>query len=101
MTFITQVLLPRRDNEGRRFGREEYRPFQARMMAKFRGWTRTGQAEGAWLAASGQSFSDEHWVYEIGHSRANLRFWQAEKERLKKKFGQQEIWIIQYKGRRI
>ena len=56
MSFITQVLLPKRDNVGRRFSPERYGPFHRRMIRKFRGWTRKGQAEGAWLALSGNLF---------------------------------------------
>ena len=76
-----------------------YRPFHQRTLRRFGGWTRKGQAEGAWLSPSGRLFSDEHWVYEIGHARADLRFWQAEKTRLMAEFDQEEIWIIQYEGR--
>jgi hypothetical protein len=71
------------------------------MIRQFGGWTRKGQAEGTWLAASGQLYTDEHWVYEIGHARRDLRFWQAEKERLKEEFQQEDIWIVQYEGRLI
>ena len=101
MPFITQVLLPKRDNLGRPFARRAYRAFHARMIGRYGGWTRKGQAEGAWLSASGQLYTDEHWVYEIGHSRRDLGFWEAEKERLKDEFDQEEIWIIQYEGRRV
>ena len=101
MQFITQVLLPKRDNSGRLFDRETYRAFHARMIRRFGGWTRKGQAEGAWLSPSGQLFTEEHWVYEIGHSHRDLRFWQAEKERLREEFDQESIWIIQYEGRMI
>jgi hypothetical protein len=99
MPFITQVFLPKRDNLGRRFGRE--RAFHARMIRKFSGWTRKGQAEGAWLNPEGELYVEEHWVYEIGHSHRDLRFWHAEKDRLKIEFEQEEIWMIQYEGRRI
>jgi hypothetical protein len=75
--------------------------FHARMIRRFGGWTRKGQAQGAWLGPSGETFTDEHWVYEVGHTRRDLRFWQAEKERLKEEFEQEEIWILQYEGRRI
>ena len=78
MFFITQVLLPKRDNLGRPFGREYYRAFHARLIRKFHGWTCKGQAEGAWLSPSGKVFTDEHWVYEVGHARPERRFWQAE-----------------------
>jgi hypothetical protein len=101
MAFITQVLLPKRDNLGRRFGRNRYRAFHARLMSRFGGWTRKGEAEGTWLSPSGEVFSDKHWVYEVEHAGSDLRFWQAEKERLKIEFEQEEIWIIQYEGRRI
>jgi len=101
MPFITQVLLPRRDNLGGPYPLELYERFHARLIARFRGWSRKGQVEGAWLSPSGRLYAEEHWLYEIGHSRADLRFWQSEKERLKNEFGQEEIWIIQYKGRRI
>jgi hypothetical protein len=101
MSFITQILLPKRDNGGRLFGREQYSAFHARLIAKFGGWTRKGQVEGAWLSPSGRVFADEHWVYEVGHARRELRFWQAEKERLKVEFDQEDIWIMQYEGRRI
>jgi hypothetical protein len=101
MPFITQLLLPKRDNQGHLFGREKYRALHARLIRRFGGWTCKGQAEGSWLSPSGEIFSDEHWVYEVGHARRDLRFWQAEKERLKSEFDQEEIWIIQYEGRRI
>ncbi len=101
MPFITPVLLPKRDNLGRPFDQECYRAFPARMIQQFRGWTRKGQAEGAWLSPSGGLYTEAHWVYEIGHARRDLRFWQAEKERLKTEFDQEEIWIMQYEGRLI
>ncbi len=101
MPFITQVLLPKRDNLGRRFATRAYRAFHAGMIQRYGGWTRKGQAEGAWLSSSGRLCTDEHWVYEVGHPRRDLRFWQAEKERLKAEFDQEEIWIIQYEGRRV
>ena len=81
--------------------RRAFRAFHARMIARYGGWTRKGEAEGAWLSPSETVFTDEHWVYEVGHEHRNLRFWQAEKERLKVEFGQEEIWIMQYEGRRI
>jgi len=99
MEFITQILLPKRDNLNRPFSRDIYGAFHARMIRKFGGWTRKGQAEGAWLAPSGRLYAEQHWVYEIGHSRRSLRFWQAEKERLKREFAQEDIWIVQYEGR--
>ena len=74
MPFITQILLPKRDNLGRRFARDAYRPFHARMIRRYGGWTRKGQAEGAWLSPTGQLYVDEHWVYEIGHQRRDHRF---------------------------
>jgi hypothetical protein len=101
MPFITQVLLPKHDNLGRPFRRKRFAAFHGRMIRKFGGWTRKGLAEGAWLSVSGTMYSDEHWVYEIGHARPSLLFWTAEKERLKAEFEQEEIWIIQYHGRAI
>jgi hypothetical protein len=74
MPFITQVLLPKRDNLGHRFARGAYRAFHTRMIRRYGGWTRKGQAEGAWLSATGQLYTDEHWVYEIGHARRELGF---------------------------
>ena len=99
MPFITQILLPKRDNLGRLFGRDSYRAFHARMIRRYGGWTRKGQAEGAWLDPAGHLCSDEHWVYEIGHQRRDLRYWQVERERLKTEFGQEEIWMVQYEAR--
>jgi hypothetical protein len=101
MSYITQVLLPKRDNLGRPFDREDYATFHGRLIRRFGGWTRKGQAEGAWLSPSGELFSDEHWVYEVGHARRDLRFWREGKGRLRIEFDQEEIWIIQYEGRRI
>jgi hypothetical protein len=101
MPYITQLLLPKRDNLGRRFGRARYSAFHARLIRRFGGWTRKGQAEGAWLSPSGTLFLDQHWVYEVAHARRDLAFWRAEKERLKAEFAQEEIWIMQYEGRRI
>jgi hypothetical protein len=94
-------LLPKRDNSGRPYPRKRFNPFHARMIRKFGGWTRKGQAEGAWLSLSGTLYTDAHWVYEVGHTRRNLRFWRTEKERLKDEFDQEDIWIMQYEGRLI
>jgi len=71
------------------------------MIDRYGGWTRKGQAEGAWLSPSGDLYTDEHWVYEIGHARRDLRFWQSEKARLLGEFDQEDVWIIQYEGRKI
>src|SRR5437879_5910508 len=101
MPFVTQILIPRRDNLGRPYSRSTYRRFHARMIRRFGGWTRKGQAEGAWLSPSGVLYVEDHWVYEVGHARRHLRFWRAEKERLKAEFDQEELWIIQYEGRMI
>jgi hypothetical protein len=60
MPFITQVLLPKRDNSGRPFGRRHYSAFHARMVRRFGGWTQKGQAEGAWLSPSGKLYTEEH-----------------------------------------
>ena len=101
MPFITQILLPKVDNLGRRIPRDRFSEFQRRLLRKFGGWTRKGQAEGAWLSPEGTIYSDEHWVYEVGHERRQLTFWREEKERLKEEFDQEEIWIMQYEGRRL
>jgi hypothetical protein len=101
VSFITQILLPKRDNLGQRFGKWQYGPFHARMVRRFGGWTRTGQAEGSWLGPSGRLYTEGHWVYEIGHSQRDLRYWLAEKQRLMAEFDQEEIWIVQYEARRI
>ena len=101
MPFITQILLPKHDNVGRPFARAHYRAFHARMIRRFGGWTRKGQAEGAWLSPAGTLYTDEHWVYEVGHARRDLAFWRAEKQRLKTEFDQEQIWIVQYEGRTI
>jgi hypothetical protein len=93
--------LPKSDNLGQPFDEAHYDVFHARMIRKFGGWTRKGQVAGAWLSPSGRLFVEDHWLYEIGHSRRDLRFWQAEKERLKVEFDQEEIWIMQYEGQRI
>jgi hypothetical protein len=71
------------------------------MTERYCGWTRKGQAEGTWLSPSGELYAEEYWIYEVGHERPDLRFWHEEKERLKVEFDQEEIWIIQYEGRRL
>ncbi|MFL5241620.1 MAG: hypothetical protein ACJ8FY_05890 [Gemmataceae bacterium] len=53
------------------------------------------------ILAAAQTPTEQHCIYEVGHARRDVRFWQAEKERLKVEFDQEEIWIIQYEGRRI
>ena len=76
MPFITQILLPKRDNAGRPFAAQAYRAFHARMIERYGGWTRKGQAEGAWLSPSGELFTDEHW-YEVGHRTPISASWRA------------------------
>lgn len=101
MPFITQVLLPKRDHSGRPIRRERYRDFERRMIDRYGGWTRKGQAEGAWLSPTGELYLDTHWVYEIGHGSKDVRVWKSEKERLMEEFDQEDIWIFQYEGRQI
>ena len=101
MPFITQILLPKRDNVGRPIPSKRFVAFQNRMIRRFGGWTCKGQAEGAWLSPTGRLFAELHWVYEVGHSRRELRFWLDEKERLNAEFDQEDIWIVQYEGRLI
>jgi hypothetical protein len=86
MAFITQILLPKADNLGRPFGLEAYGDFETRMLRRYGGWTCIGVAEGAWLSPSGQLYTEDHWVYEVGHKRQDLRFWRDEKGRLKAEF---------------
>src|SRR5262249_15015892 len=91
--LITKARLPNRDNLGKPFAKALYKAFHSRMIRKFGGWARKGQAEGAWLAPSGRFYAEEHWIYEIGHARRELRFWRTEKDRLKIDFDQEEICI--------
>jgi hypothetical protein len=101
MFFITQILLPKTNNFGQQFAAKHYRPFHTRMIHRFGGWTRKGYAEGAWLSPSGQLYTEGHWVYEIASQRRPRRFWHEEKARLKVEFDQEEIWMMQFEGRRI
>jgi hypothetical protein len=101
MKYVAQILIPKKDNQGVRFSKSKYATFHARMMQRFRGWSRKGQVEGAWSGLSGRIIVDIHWVYEIEHARRQLSFWEEEKERLKEEFEQEEIRMMQYEGRRI
>ena len=101
MPFVTQVFLPKQDNLGKAFPKELYLAFQQRMIQRYRGWTQKGQSEGAWLSPSGEFYADQHWVYEIGHQSRDVRFWRAEKDRVREQFDQEDIWIFQYEGRQI
>src|ERR1700683_3269371 len=101
MTFITQILLPKCNNFGEPFDKSHYRRFHFRMVRRYDGWSRKGQVEGTWLSPSGTLYTETHWLYEIGHDRPDRRFWQREKRRLMIEFDQEDIWMIQFEGRRI
>jgi hypothetical protein len=101
MAFITQVLLPMFDNRGRRFPPASYQPFHERMVERFDGWTQKQKALGVWQSPGGIRYKDKHLVYEIAHKTRNLGFWRAEKERLKREFEQEEIWIVQLEIYRV
>ena len=93
---LFQILLPRTDNTGRPFGREEFDTVKKDLAADFEGVTAYLQApaEGLWREG-GQTDNDDIVIFEVMAEEIDLEDWRRRRTELERRFRQDKV-IIRY-----
>ncbi len=90
--FLVEILLPLYDNEGRRFGAEEFDRVRDELAEALGGVTafRRSPAEGVWRDGGGES-RDRVVVFEVMTDGVDRAWWRAYREELERRFRQEKI----------
>ena len=90
-----EILLPLRDEEGRRFDAAQYAKLRAALVDRFGGLTAftRAPAEGLWERDDGERSRDEIIIFEVMADRLDRDWWRTTRERLERQFRQDEIVI--------
>ncbi|WP_376706041.1 hypothetical protein RQ479_29635 [Mesorhizobium sp. ISC25] len=94
--FLFQILLPRADNSGRPFPKQEFDRIKEELAQQFAGVTAFLQApaEGLWRQG-GECSNDEIVIFEVMTEEIDLRAWRTRRADLERRFRQDEV-IIRY-----
>ena len=89
---LVQILLPVRDNRGRRFNRALYSRIHAELVKNFGGLTAytRSPARGLWTS-EGSTQRDDMIILEVMTDRFNRTWWKKYRRALEKTFRQDEI----------
>ena len=93
---LVQVLLPRADNQGQPFEREDFDRLKEELASQFDGVTAYLQApaEGLWRQGA-DSDIDEIVIFEVMTEGIDLSDWRARRSELERRFRQDKV-IIRY-----
>ena len=93
---LVQVLLPRADNQGQPFEREDFDRLKEELASQFDGVTAYLQApaEGLWRQGA-DSDIDEIVIFEVMTEGIDLSEWRARRSELERRFRQDKV-IIRY-----
>lgn len=93
---LFQILLPRADNTGQPFAREDFDRVKEELAADFEGVTAYLQApaEGLWREG-GQTDNDDIVIFEVMVEEIDLQDWRRRRAEFERRFRQDEI-IIRY-----
>lgn len=91
---LVEILLPLRDNNGRRFGPEPFAAVREELIEHFGGMTAftRSPAEGVW-ANEGTVERDEIVIFEVMADWIDRSWWRAYRAELERRFDQDEIVI--------
>jgi hypothetical protein len=94
MTQLVQILLPLRDNNGRRFPRAHFAGVRNELVSRFGGLTAYARspAHGLWKSSGGTK-RDDVVVFEVMTSRVGKRWWSRYRRKLERRFRQDEIVV--------
>jgi hypothetical protein len=94
LSYLIQILLPVRDNRGRRLPRRLYTRTQRELTEKFKGLTAYSRApaEGLWKPR-GSTKREEIVVYEVMSANLEKQWWKGYRDRLEQEFRQEEVII--------
>lgn len=93
---LVQILLPRADNTGRLFAREDFDRVKEELAGSFEGVTAYLQApaEGLWRQGA-MSENDEIVIFEVMAEKIDLKDWGSRRAELERRFRQDKV-IIRY-----
>lgn len=93
---LFQILLPRADNAGQPFAREDFDRVKEELAADFEGVTAYLQApaEGLWREG-GQTDNDDIVIFEVMAEKIDLEDWRRRRTALERRFRQDKV-IIRY-----
>ena len=93
---LIQILLPRADNAGQPFAREDFDRVKEELAADFEGVTAFLQApaEGLWREG-GQTDNDDIVIFEVMAEEIDLQDWRRRRTELERRFRQDRV-IIRY-----
>ena len=94
MTKLVQILLPLRDNNGRKFPRAHFAAVREELVARFGGLTTYARspARGLWTS-SGQTKRDDVVIFEVMTARVAKAWWSRYRHTLERRFRQDEIVV--------
>ncbi|HEX8119065.1 MAG TPA: hypothetical protein VF521_17435 [Pyrinomonadaceae bacterium] len=90
--FLVEILLPLYDNEGRRFGAEEFDRVRDELAARFGGVTafRRAPGEGLWRVG-GEESRDRVVSFEVMSQGLDRAWWREYRGELERRFRQEKI----------
>lgn len=93
---LFQILLPRADNTGRPFDRDDFDRVKEELASRFNGVTAYLQApaEGLWRKGA-SSDADQIVIFEVMSDEVDLPDWRNRRTELERRFRQEKI-IIRY-----
>ncbi|HET9395867.1 MAG TPA: hypothetical protein VFO36_07400 [Nitrospiraceae bacterium] len=93
---LIQILLPRADNAGQPFARDDFDRVKEELAADFEGVTAFLQApaEGLWREG-GQTDNDDIVIFEVMAEEIDLQDWRRRRTELERRFRQDKV-IIRY-----
>jgi hypothetical protein len=93
---LFQILLPRADNNGLPFAREDFSRLKEELAGRFEGVTAYLQApaEGLWRQGAA-SDNDEIVIFEVMVEEIDLLDWRSQRAELERRFRQDKV-IIRY-----
>jgi hypothetical protein len=91
---LVQILLPVRDNHGRKFKRALYSKLHRELVLRFGGLTAHARspAHGLWTS-EGSTKRDDMIIMEVMTKRFDLAWWKKYRRSLERAFRQEEIVI--------
>ena len=92
---LIEILLPLRDNDGRRFEDGLHARVRAELVERFGGLTAftRAPAEGLWERAKGERARDEIVIFEVMTDELDRAWWRGYRETLERRFRQEEIVV--------
>jgi hypothetical protein len=93
--FLVECLLPVADNTGTHISKDEFERVRDELTERFGGMTAytRSPASGLWADESGRVHRDEVVSFEVMTETLDREWWRAYREKLERRFRQQEIVV--------